>query len=85
MAEISPEQLEAMLERAAEVGAQKALHSLGLQDDQAPGDVAELRSLLDQWRDIKRETVKTAARWVTYAILSALALGIGHKYLNGGQ
>lgn len=85
MAEISPEQLEAMLERAAEAGAQKALHSLGLQDDKAPSDVAELRSLLEQWRDIKRETIQTATRWLTYAILSALAVGLGHKYLNGGQ
>ncbi len=83
MADISPEQLEAMIERAAEAGAQKVLHSLGLSDDSAPQDVAELRSLLDSWRMAKRTMIKSAVGWLTVAVLTLLSLGAGLKIYHG--
>ncbi len=80
MPEITEAQLEAMLDRAAEKGAQRALHSLGLQDDNAAGDVKELRSLLDMWRTVRISMIKTAANMVTAFLLGALALGAGLKF-----
>jgi hypothetical protein len=76
MSELTSVELEAMLERAAEKGAQKALHSLGLQDDDAPKDVAELRSLLDAWRDVRQTMLKTATGMITAFLLGALAIGM---------
>ncbi len=86
MPEITEAQLEAMLDRAAEKGAQRALHSLGLQDDNAAGDVKELRSLLDMWRTVRISMIKTAANMVTAFLLGALALGAGLKlWKDSGQ
>lgn len=84
MPEISEAQLEAMLEKAAEKGAQRALHNLGLHDDHAAGDVAELRSLLDVWRTIRTSMIKTAANMITAFILGAIAFGVGLKFWKGG-
>lgn len=72
-----------MLDRAAERGAQRALHSLGLHDDDAAGDVAELRSLLEVWRTAKVSMIKTAASMMTAFLLGALALGAGMKFWRG--
>lgn len=85
MPELSDAQIEVMLERAAERGAQKALHSLGLHDDAAPADVAELRSLLDSWRDVRRTMLKTATGMITAFLLGALALGTVTKIWKGDQ
>ena len=79
VAEISEAQLQAMLEKAAEKGAQRALHSLGLQDDHAAHDVAELRSLLDVWRMIRTSMIKTSVNMITAFILGAIAVGVGLK------
>ena len=43
-------EMEAMVERAAEAGAKKALREAGLSDDGATNDVRELRNLLDSYR-----------------------------------
>lgn len=84
MHDMSEAQLEALIERAAERGAQRALHSLGLHDDGAPHDVAELRSLLDSWRLVRRTMLKTATGWVTTALLTLLAFLVGIKFWQGG-
>ena len=47
MANLTEEQLEAMLDRAAKKGAAQALRELGLQDETAATDLREMRSLLD--------------------------------------
>ncbi len=47
-------ELEAMIQRAAEAGAKKALRDVGLQDDDAVHDMREIRDLLDSWRSAKR-------------------------------
>jgi hypothetical protein len=84
MPDINPLELEAILERAAEKGAQRALHSLGLHDDDAPADIVELRSLLDSWRDVRRTMLQTATGIITAFALGALALGSYIKFWKGG-
>jgi type III secretory pathway component EscT len=83
MSEINPLELESILERAAEKGAQKALHSLGLQDDDAPQDVAELRSLLEAWRDVRKTMLQTATGMLTAFLLGALAIGTLSRFWKG--
>ena len=70
---MSAAELEAMLERAAEQGAKKALAGVGLHDDDAPRDVRDLRDLIDSWRDAKREIGRTLARLVS----AQAAIGAG--------
>ena len=48
---ITPEELEDMLDRAAQRGATAALREVGLHDDDARKDIQEMRSLLEAWRD----------------------------------
>lgn len=72
---ITAEALEAMMERASEAGAKKALAKVGLHDDDAPRDIADLRSLIDGWRDAKREFWRTVTRTLTAALLIAMAAG----------
>ncbi|HEY0018764.1 MAG TPA: DUF6127 family protein, partial [Longimicrobium sp.] len=43
--------LRAIAEEAGELGATRALTRLGLADDKAGRDMAELRALLEAWRD----------------------------------
>jgi hypothetical protein len=81
--QFTPE-IEALLDAAAERGAQKAMQSLGLHDDNAPKDVAELRSLLDSWRDVRKTVVKTVTQAITVFILGALALGAATKVFKSG-
>ena len=79
--DMTPEQIEEMCERAAA----KALKAVGLDDEHAARDVLELRGLLDSWRDARQSFIKSAVGWLTVAVLSAMAIGMGHKYLNGGE
>jgi hypothetical protein len=72
--------MEAMLERAAQRGATEALKRLGLDDDTAPKDMAELRSLLSAWRDMRREFFLTLTRWLTVFVLGILVLLFGSKF-----
>ena len=68
-------ELEAMLGRAAEAGAKKALHSVGLHDDKASHDVRDLRNLLESFRDAKREAKRAVMRVLTTWLLTALLAG----------
>ena len=43
--------LRAMVEEASELGAQRVLTAIGLDDDHASADLIELRQLLRAWRD----------------------------------
>lgn len=66
---------EAMLEKAATVGAKKALESIGLHDDGAGVDVRELRGVLDSWRTVKKTVLVTITRAATVGLLALLAFG----------
>ena len=71
--------LKALLEEASEVGAAKALRSLGLQDERARRDMDELRELLGTWRDVKRSAWKTAARWMVRVLLALLMMSMAYR------
>ena len=69
-------ELEAMIQRAAEAGAKKALLDIGLSEDKdLLTDVSELRSLLDSWRTAKRTAGKTIVQALTTLFLAALVAG----------
>ena len=75
-------QLEAMIQRAAEAGAKKALRDVGLQDDDAVHDMREIRDLLDSWRSAKRTAANTVIKTFTYIFLGALLAGSYFSFLN---
>ena len=70
---LSPDELEAMLDRAARRGAKEALRSIGLLDDDAHKDITEMRSLLEAWRDTRRSVWATITKLVTVAVLTFIA------------
>lgn len=72
---LSQEQLDVLLNRAAEAGAKKALHQLGLHDEDAGKDIRDLRELIDGWRDIKGTAVRTIVRWFIMLVLGTIAVG----------
>jgi hypothetical protein len=67
--QLSPEELEAMMDRAAKRGAHAALKELGLHDDNAPQDIDELRGLLSSWRETRKAIWSTIVKITTTAIL----------------
>lgn len=71
--------LQALLEKASEVGARRALTRLGLADASAAKDMTELRELLSAWRDAKRSARKAAIGWVVRMGLALLLIGIAVK------
>ena len=70
---LSPEELEDMLDRAARRGAKEALRSIGLLDDDAHKDIAEMRSLIEAWRDTRKSIWSTITKLVTVAVLTFIA------------
>ncbi|WEK44205.1 MAG: DUF6127 family protein [Candidatus Sphingomonas colombiensis] len=69
--------LRAIAEEAGELGATRALTRLGLADDEATRDVAELRALLTAWRDAKSSAWKAFAGWLAALLLALLAVKLG--------
>ena len=73
-------ELEELLDRAAKRGATEALHEIGLHDENAIHDIHELRNLLDSWRSTKRTVGNTVLKFITMAILGALATSAWFKW-----
>lgn len=71
--QLTPEELEAMMDRAAKRGAHAALKELGLHDDNAPQDIDELRGLLSSWRETRKAVWSTIVKITTTAILIFIA------------
>ncbi|MEN9683364.1 MAG: hypothetical protein RLZZ427_1115 [Pseudomonadota bacterium] len=71
--------LRAIVEEASELGAQRVMLRLGLDDPQARSDVSELRELLQAWRDAKASAWKAAIAWVVRGVLALLLLGIAWR------
>lgn len=71
--------LRAIAEEAGELGASRALTRLGLADEAAHGDLAELRQLLNAWRDAKKSAVRAAAGWVVRMVLALVLVGMAVK------
>jgi hypothetical protein len=79
---MTPEEFEAMLDRAAKKGARAALEELGLHDQNAEKDLEELRSLLSSWRDTKKAMWSTIVKVVTTAVLIFIAGAVGFYVKN---
>jgi hypothetical protein len=77
---MTPEDLDTLLEKASERGAESALRKIGLHDDQAGKDIQEVRSLLESWRDTKKTIGQTIARIITTSLLTIMALGTWHYW-----
>ena len=75
--ELTHEELELMLDRAARKGAREALHELGLHDEQASRDINDLRNLLASWRATKRDIRSTVVKTLTTAFLVFLTAAVG--------
>lgn len=73
---ITPEELEAMLDRAAKRGAKEALAELGLHDGSASQDMNDLRGLLAAWRDTRKTMWQTAVRIGTGSLLIFIAAAV---------
>lgn len=73
---LTPEELEAMLDRAARRGAKEVLHQLGLHDDSASTDIREIRDLLSTWRETRKSIWNTFVKITTVAILSFIATAV---------
>ena len=71
--------LRAIAEEAGELGASRALTRLGLADEAAHGDLAELRELLRAWRDAKRSALRAALGWVVWMVLALVLIGMAVK------
>jgi hypothetical protein len=82
--QITNERLGELLAQASEAGAQRALARLGLADDSATKDMADLRELLSAWRDAKRSARKAVVEWVIRGALALLVIGIAVKLGLGG-
>lgn len=76
-------EIEAVIQRAAEAGAKRALRDVGLSDDNAIHDVREVRDLLDSWRSVKRTAGKTITQIITTLILGFIIAGTAaSSYFN---
>jgi 2-iminoacetate synthase ThiH len=80
---LSHEQLEDMLEAAADRGARKALASVGLHDENAPTDIRQLRDLLSMYRIVRKSALAAFGQALMFALIGAAALWLGIK-LNIG-
>tara|TARA_B100000674_G_C37448574_1_gene737206 strand:+ start:299 stop:544 length:246 start_codon:yes stop_codon:yes gene_type:complete len=72
----------ALLNKAAEHGARKALSDIGLQDEDAGRDIHDLRKLIDDWRACKSTVFQTLLKASTLAILSFIAAAVWMKFGN---
>jgi hypothetical protein len=77
--QITNEKLGELLAQASETGARRALTQLGLADERAPADMAELRELLSAWRDAKSSARKAAIGWIVRMGLALLLIGLAVK------
>jgi len=72
-------EFEALLARAAQQGARRALADVGLDGKDAALDIRDLRSLLDCIRFVRRTAVQTSVHIITTGVILALLAGIAVK------
>lgn len=77
--QITNDKLAELLEQASQTGAQRALAHLGLADESAAKDMADLRELLSAWRDAKRSARKAVIEWLVRGALAVLLIGLAVK------
>jgi hypothetical protein len=62
-----------------------ALKEVGLHDEEAGDDVRDLRSLITDWRGIKKTVLNTLAKAGTLFVLGLLMLGAWSRINGGGN
>lgn len=67
---------EAMLARAAEEGARRALSAAGLADDEAGDDVRFLRSWAAAWRSAGKAAIGAVVGTITKALMWIIVAGL---------
>jgi len=70
---LTPEELEALIDRSAKKGARAALEELGLHDDSAAKDIEDIRELLASWRETRKAVWSTVVKIATTGILLFIA------------
>jgi hypothetical protein len=68
--------LRAVVEEASELGAERVMARMGLDDAGARADLSELRQLLQAWRDAKASAWKAAVGWIARGVFALLLIGI---------
>lgn len=68
--------LRAIVEEASELGADRVLARLNLDDERAQNDIGELRELLGAWRSAKSSAWKAIVEWVVRGAMALLLIGI---------
>lgn len=61
---LRPEDLDELLTRAAEKGAERALAALGLENGHAAKDIRDLRGLIEAWRQARQTAWQTLIKLV---------------------
>ena len=77
---LTPEELEAMLDRAAKRGAKVVLTELGLHDETASNDMRELRTLLKTWQGTRLSIWNTFVKITTVAVFGFIATAIWMQF-----
>ena len=72
--------LRALVEEACEVGAARALRTLGLMDEKAGPDIVELRQLIQGWRDAKKSALTATVAWAVRTAVALLLMGLAFKF-----
>ncbi len=84
---LRPDDLDELLTRAAEKGAERALAALGLENGHAAKDIRDLRGLIEAWRQARQTVWQTLIKLLTTGVLVALIVGasIKLKFYGGVQ
>jgi len=76
--------LRAIVEEASELGAERVLYRMGLDDEHAQDDLSQLRQLLAAWRDAKRSAWRTFVGWVVSGVSALLLIGLAVRLGQAG-
>jgi hypothetical protein len=79
MLNLRPDDLDELLTRAAEKGAERALAALGLENGHAAKDIRDLRGLIEAWRQARQTAWQTFIKLLTTGVLVALIVGASIK------
>ena len=79
MLNLRPDDLDELLTRAAEKGAERALSALGLENGHAAKDIRDLRGLIEAWRQARQTAWQTFIKLLTTGVLVALMVGTSIK------
>jgi hypothetical protein len=84
---ITEAELKNMMQQASHDGAKIALKEVGLGDDTAPTDIRDLRAVLDAWRTVKTEAIRSVTQMAIkgFLILILVAVAVKTGFHFGGD